>query len=181
MSLFLGWMWPFFFQIQNREEEMEKRVDACSYWIVSAGMHSCMYIHMFILIWAGQSHNTDEGFQCHQADINSNLDFNHLHIVLTQCRKQIQKCLKKATSANLTNPLFHCNSLLSSAMRLPSDRSSALKGCQAPRQAAPVPGSPPATDFHSDVPVSKGCLLPVRRLPISVVLAWRRDDDPNWE
>ena len=43
-------------------------------------------------------------------------------------------------------------------------------GCQAPRQAAPVLGSPPATDVHGDVAFSKGCLLPVRPLP-SVVLA----------
>ena len=49
-----------------------------------------------------------------------------LHIVLTQCRKRIQKCPKKATSANLSNPLFHCHSTLSSATRLPSDRSCEL-------------------------------------------------------
>ena len=49
-----------------------------------------------------------------------------LHIVLTQCRKRIQKCPKKATSANPSNPLFHCHSTLSSATRLPSDRSSEL-------------------------------------------------------
>ena len=49
-----------------------------------------------------------------------------LHIVLTQCRKRIQKCRKKATSANPSNPLFHCHSTLSSATRLPSDRSCEL-------------------------------------------------------
>jgi len=49
-----------------------------------------------------------------------------LHIVLTQCRKRIQKCPKKTTSANPSNPLFHCHSTLSSATRLPSDMSSAL-------------------------------------------------------
>jgi len=63
------------------------------------------------------------------------------------------------------NPKLHCEVPVATAE--PAERG----GCQAPRQAAPVPGSPPAADFHSDVPISKGCLLPVRRLPISVVLA----------
>ena len=37
-----------------------------------------------------------------------------------------RKGLKKATGANPSNPLFNCHSTLSSATRLPSDRSSAL-------------------------------------------------------
>ena len=46
--------------------------------------------------------------------------------------------------------------------RLPS--TSTAGGCQAPRQAAPVPGSPPATDVDGALAFSKGYLFPVRPL-----------------
>lgn len=46
--------------------------------------------------------------------------------------------------------------------RLPS--TSTAGGCQAPRQAAPVPGSPPATDVDGALANSKGYLFPVRPL-----------------
>jgi len=60
------------------------------------------------------------------------------------------------------NPNLHCEVHVGQAHTAePAERG----GCQAPRQAAPVPGSPPATDLHSDVAFSKGCLLPVWRLP----------------
>jgi len=42
------------------------------------------------------------------------------------------------------------------------------------RQAAPVPGSPPVTEFRSDVPISKGCLLlPFGAFPSAS--CWRDD------
>ena len=67
-----------------------------------------------------------------------------------------------------------CPSASSAIKCVPTAEPAERGGCQVYRQAAPVPGSPPVTEFRSDVPISKGgLLLPFGAFPSAS--CWRDD------